>query len=145
MLARAAKRMAPSVRRLPRDHVRLEGVGTGFNRRAPTQNRLDARQEATMTQTAPNGADDLDETARKRIIRREIQQLGDGARERHPWLAHQDAIGAGLLLVSAAAILANAGLYGAGRLSAWLVLPLSAFFMSILHELEHDLLHRLYF
>jgi hypothetical protein len=98
-----------------------------------------------MTPTAPTGADDLDDTARTRIIRQEIQQLGDGARERHPWLAHQDAIGAGLLLVSAAAILANAALYGAGRLSAWLVVPLSAFFMSILHELEHDLLHRLYF
>jgi hypothetical protein len=98
-----------------------------------------------MTPTAPAGVDDLDDTARTRIIRREIQQLGDWARERHRWLAHQDAIGAGLLLVSAAAILANAVLYGSGRLSAWLVVPLSAFFMSILHELEHDLIHRLYF
>lgn len=95
-----------------------------------------------MTPSAPATPDDA---AHTRIIRQEIQRLGDCARARHPWLAHQDAIGAGLLLVSAATILANAVLYGTGRLSVWLVVPFSAFSMSILHELEHDLIHRLYF
>lgn len=101
---------------------------------APASNRLTVRE-----------VDDLDDAARTRIIRHEIQRLGERARGRHPWLAHQDAIAAGIFLVSAAAIVADAVLYGAGQLSAWLVVPLSAFFMSILHELEHDLIHRLYF
>src|SRR5207244_9752817 len=110
--------------------------------RAPRKCHGD-RQQATLMSSSI--ASPLDDTARTRIIRQEIRKLGDRARQRHPWLARQDAIGAGLFLVSAAAIVANAVLYGTGRLSALLVVPISAFWMSILHELEHDLIHRLYF
>jgi hypothetical protein len=94
---------------------------------------------------SPSAASPRDDTAHTRIIREEIRKLGDRARQRHRWLAHQDAIGAGVFLVSVTAILANAVLYGAGRMSALLVVPISAFWMSLLHELEHDLIHRLYF
>jgi len=80
-----------------------------------------------------------------RIIRREIQRLGDEIRARHPILAHQDAIGMTLLLGSAFGVLALGVAYGMGLLPAFVVLPASTVLLSILHELEHDLIHRLYF
>ena len=68
-----------------------------------------------------------------RIIRREIQALGDRVRITHPWLAHQDAIGTAIFAVSVLAIIAAACAYAYGVLPAYVVIPLSAFFMSLLH------------
>jgi fatty acid desaturase len=79
------------------------------------------------------------------IIRREIYEIGTRLRERHPWLAHQDAIGLTVFVASAVAVVAMAVAYGSGVAPAIVVIPASAFFMSLLHELEHDLIHRLYF
>jgi hypothetical protein len=71
--------------------------------------------------------------------------VSDDYRAQHPWLEHQDAIGFGIFSTSCLAILGLGFGYATGRLSAWWVMPLTAFFMSLLHELEHDLIHRLYF
>lgn len=94
-----------------------------------------------MARTEPDSVPPQDAA---RIIRREIQALGDRVRIEHPWLAHQDALGTAVFLVSIAAILAMATLYAYGLVPAYVVIPVSAFFMSLLHELEHDLIHRLY-
>jgi fatty acid desaturase len=83
--------------------------------------------------------------AAARIIRDEIQGLGHRMRQRHPWLAHQDAIGLTVFVAGAAAITAIAVAYACGVIPAVAAIPASAFFMSLLHELEHDLIHRLYF
>jgi fatty acid desaturase len=80
-----------------------------------------------------------------RIIRSELQRISEQARQRHPILAHQDAIGLTIFLASAAAISACTLAYAYDALPAWVVVVSSAFFMSLLHELEHDLIHRLYF
>ncbi|MFT3924447.1 MAG: fatty acid desaturase [Myxococcales bacterium] len=77
--------------------------------------------------------------------RREIQAIADAARARHGWLAHQDTIGLTIFLVSTGAVLGGAAAYAYGVLPAWLAVVSAAFFMSLLHELEHDLIHRLYF
>jgi hypothetical protein len=82
---------------------------------------------------------------RSRAIRGELAALSEQARQRHPILAHQDAIGLTVFVVSALAILAGALGFAYDALPAWLVVLTSAFFMSLLHELEHDLIHRLYF
>jgi fatty acid desaturase len=66
-------------------------------------------------------------------------------RERHAFLRHQDAIGAAIFSLSVGAIVLSAVLYVRGVLPAWAAVPVAAFFMSLLHELEHDLIHRLYF
>ncbi len=93
----------------------------------------------TLEKSAPQGTDP------SRTIRQEILRMGDAVRERHPLLHHQDAIGFGIFATSCAAIVALAVAYGAGVLPALVVVPAAAFFMSLLHEIEHDLIHRLYF
>ncbi len=64
---------------------------------------------------------------------------------RYPILKHQDAIGLTIHLVSAAGIVANAVLYFKGVLPGWLVFFANTILASLLHELEHDLIHSQYF
>jgi fatty acid desaturase len=82
---------------------------------------------------------------RSRTIRRELVRLSDEALERHPILAHSDVIGFAVLYGSMAAVVAAAVGYGLGVLPAWFVILSSALFLSFMHEIEHDLIHRLYF
>jgi fatty acid desaturase len=76
-----------------------------------------------------------------RAIREEERRL----RAEHRWLAHQDAIGAACFLGSLAAMAGLAWGWSAGSLPWWVVVPAMALPISILHELEHDLIHDLYF
>ena len=79
-------------------------------------------------------------------IRGRLIEVGDRWRARHPWLdAHQNAVGMVLFLVAAAGVLLDAWLYVAGVMPWWLCIPITAFWLSILHEIEHDLIHRMYF
>jgi fatty acid desaturase len=78
-------------------------------------------------------------------VRKALMQLSERLRMRHAWLGHQDAIGLGLLLGAAGGVVALGWAFASGGLPAWLIVPLCAVLMSILHELEHDLIHRLYF
>jgi len=80
-----------------------------------------------------------------RAIRRELQRLSDGLMRRHRVLQYQDTLGATMLVGSVAAILLTWGAYARGALPAWSTVVLCAFWGSLLHEIEHDLIHRLYF
>jgi len=81
-----------------------------------------------------------------KLVQQEILAIGDAFRARHPWLAtHTDAIGLGIFTASCTAIVAAAVGYGQGVLPAWATVLIAAFFMSLLHELEHDLIHFMYF
>ncbi len=84
---------------------------------------------------------------RSRIVRinTAIRAASRDLRQRHTWLRHQDAIGVALLCLSAAGMVGASMLYLTGRLPALLTVVLCAFAASIAHELEHDLIHRLYF
>lgn len=75
-----------------------------------------------------------------RAIREEERRL----RARHPWLKFQDTIGLGLFFTALAAMAGLAWGYVAGGLPWWIVVPAMALPVSILHELEHDLIHDLY-
>lgn len=87
-----------------------------------------------------------DGIARSKQVQKEILAIGDAFRARHPWIAaHQDAIGFGIFVLACAAIVANGLAYAHGLLPAWAAIPVAAFFMSLLHELEHDLIHYMYF
>lgn len=87
-----------------------------------------------------------EDAARSQRIRQGILEAGNALRARHPWLEkHQNAIGMGIFVVSSAAIVATAVAYFVGALPWWGVIPVAAFFMSLLHELEHDLIHSMYF
>src|SRR5689334_11628484 len=84
-------------------------------------------------------AEDADRIA---SVRSQLIHIGNEWRVRHPFIArHQDGIGMGIFLVSTAGVLADAALYAVGVLPWYVVVLLSAFWMSLLHELEHDLIH----
>lgn len=74
-------------------------------------------------------------------IREEERRL----RGEHRWLAHQDAIGVAWFLVSVAAMTGLALGFLTGALPWWATALAMTLPLSILHELEHDLIHDLYF
>jgi fatty acid desaturase len=86
-----------------------------------------------------------DDRQRARNIRVAVRASSRGVRERHPILRHQSAIGASILTMAVLGVLAGAVAYASGLAPWWVVLPVSAIFMSLAHEIEHDQIHRLYF
>ena len=78
-------------------------------------------------------------------IRQVVLARGDELRQRFPVLRHQDALGAGILAFALSGMLGSALLYVTGHLAWWACLLLNAFFASLTHELEHDLIHSMYF
>ncbi len=74
-----------------------------------------------------------------------IRQADAQLKERHPILLHQNAIGLTICLLSLLGMLASGYAYLVDLIPAWACILLSAFFASISHELEHDLIHHLYF
>lgn len=89
--------------------------------------------------------DDTKHRRQIRTINAFIRAEDERVRAAHPWLARQDALGAVCFFASLAAMGAVAALYLGGSLSAWVAIPLMALPLSILHEIEHDLIHGLYF
>lgn len=78
-------------------------------------------------------------------IREVVMAHGVELRQRFPLLQHQDALGAGILAFALAGMLGSAALYIGGDMAWWACLLLNAFFASLTHELEHDLIHSMYF
>ena len=82
---------------------------------------------------------------RSALIRQVVLAKGVELRERYPILKHQDALGAGILAFALAGMIGSAALYITGQMAWWVCLLLNAFFASLTHELEHDLIHSMYF
>ncbi|MBP5951978.1 fatty acid desaturase [Pseudomonas sp. P42] len=78
-------------------------------------------------------------------IRQVVLAKGIELRGRYPILKHQDALGAGILAFALAGMIGSAALYITGHMAWWVCLLLNAFFASLTHELEHDLIHSMYF
>ncbi|TAK79700.1 MAG: fatty acid desaturase [Aquabacterium sp.] len=78
-------------------------------------------------------------------IKQVVTEAGEQLRQRHPVLRHQNAIGAAILAFALAGMLGNAWLYAQGLLPAWAAIVAAAMFASLTHELEHDLIHWMYF
>jgi fatty acid desaturase len=66
-------------------------------------------------------------------------------RNKYAFLKAQDSIGLLILLLSLAGMIGCAVLYYYMLIPAWLCIIVATFFASISHELEHDLIHKLYF
>lgn len=81
---------------------------------------------------------------RVRAIVRAIREEERRLRGQHRWLAHQDAIGTAVFVFSVTAMAGLAWGYLAAGLAWWVTVPLMALPISLLHELEHDLIHDLY-
>ena len=87
----------------------------------------------------------LNAAQRSAHIREVVLAKGGELRERYPILKHQDALGAGILAFALAGMIGSAALYMTGHMAWWACLLLNAFFASLTHELEHDLIHSMYF
>ncbi|WP_223530023.1 fatty acid desaturase [Pseudomonas sp. GL-R-19] len=87
----------------------------------------------------------LNASQRSAHIREVVLAKGVELRERYPILMHQDAMGAGILTFALAGMVGSAALYMTGHMAWWACLLLNAFFASLTHELEHDLIHSMYF
>lgn len=74
-------------------------------------------------------------------IRNEDAQL----KYTYPILNHQNAIGLIICLTALAGMIGTGAAYIYGFIPAWLCIVMATIFASISHELEHDLIHRLYF
>ena len=80
-----------------------------------------------------------------RTIREAIAAADADLVARQPWLGRVDAVALALFLGAWVWMGAAAALWGLGGLPGWATVPLIALGLSVLHELEHDLIHRLYF
>jgi fatty acid desaturase len=87
-----------------------------------------------------------EDAARSHRIRQGILEAGNALRARHPWLEkNQNTIGMAIFWVSITGILGSAWAYYTGAFAWYVAIPVAAFWMSLLHELEHDLIHMMYF
>jgi len=89
--------------------------------------------------------DTLSEHDKIDLIRKIIRHRGNELREKYPILKQQNFIGMSILILAVSGVLISGWAYWRGHISAWLCIPLVAFFTSFLHELEHDLIHWQYF
>jgi hypothetical protein len=101
--------------------------------------------------TRPSSPNELPVAARRedreRIgrINSAIRAASRDLRDRYPFLRHQDAIGLGLLLASVGVAVAAGAAYLTGLMPGWATIVLVALGTSIVHEIEHDLIHLMYF
>lgn len=95
-----------------------------------------------MTSLDPARMSDAEKTAH---IKRVVTQAGADLRARHPWLKHQDAIGVTIMALSLAGMIGSGVLYYLDLIAWYVCVPLVAIFASFIHELEHDLIHLMYF
>lgn len=86
-----------------------------------------------------------DERRSIKIIQDTIRARGKELREQYPILKQQNAIGMAIFLFAVSGVAASAWAYLSGYLTAWVTISLVAIFTSLLHELEHDLIHIMYF
>lgn len=78
-------------------------------------------------------------------IKQVVLQASEDLRRRYPVLKHQDAIGATIMAVSLLGMIGSGTLYVLGMIPWWVCVPVTAIFASFIHELEHDLIHLMYF
>lgn len=106
--------------------------------------RITQQENGSMDGTSAS-PQQMNAQQRSAHIREVVLAEGVRLRQRHPWLLHQDALGAGILAIALLGMLGSAALYISGHLAWWACLLLNAFFASLTHELEHDLIHSMYF
>lgn len=98
---------------------------------------------AAIVRKRPSSAPGDDEQTRR--IKAAIRARGIELRRRYPLLRRQNEIGLVLQLLAFGGMVTGACLYAAGVLPAWAAIASAAFLASIAHEIEHDLIHKLYY
>jgi fatty acid desaturase len=98
-----------------------------------------------MTVTLSTYAHNSDAVRIGREIYRGIKQCDLAIRQKYSFLYHQDLIGALIFTSSSLLMFLLSYAYLSSYISAISAIVLIAFSISILHELEHDIIHNLYF
>lgn len=101
-----------------------------------------------MTQpnaTAPLNPATMTDAQKSDYIRKNVMAAGDAVRARHPWLKYQNTIGVSIMVFALLGMIGSGALYLTGVIAWWICVPLTAIFASLIHELEHDLIHQMYF
>ena len=80
-----------------------------------------------------------------KAIRETIRSEEERLRKQHTWLQHQNLIGLTIFVLSLISCAVTATLYFKNIITWYVTVPLIAISVSFLHELEHDLIHNLYF
>lgn len=78
-------------------------------------------------------------------IRRVIHTEDKRIRQKYDWLKYQNEIGMAWFIGSLLEMSVVGYAYAVGALAWYWTIPLMAFGLSILHELEHDVIHELYY
>lgn len=94
-----------------------------------------------LSSAALNSSD----SQRIKNIQSAIRQKDADLKNQFSIFQHQDALGLFFCLLALVGMIATGAAYIADIIPAWLAIIVSCFFASISHEIEHDLIHRLYF
>ncbi len=78
-------------------------------------------------------------------IRREISASYQELKLKYPVLKYQNAIGLLIFILSVSISLVMGYLWYINVVPAWVLIVVNAFLFGVLHELEHDLIHLMYF
>lgn len=78
-------------------------------------------------------------------IRKEINASYAKMKKAYPIFNYQNTLGLFIFLGSLAVIGLTSYYWYQGKVDTWLMIVINAFFMGVLHEIEHDLIHWLYF
>lgn len=92
-----------------------------------------------------NPTQQLTDAQRIARIKQVVEQAGDDIRRKYPILKYQDAISVTIMTVSLLGMIGSGLLYVEGIIPWWVCVPITAIFASFIHELEHDLIHFMYF
>lgn len=82
---------------------------------------------------------------RTSIIRREINNIYTQLKASYTVLKYQNTLGLLIFIASILIIGFTSYFWYKGDVDTWLMIIVNAFFMGVLHEIEHDLIHWLYF
>ena len=76
-------------------------------------------------------------------ITQKITQHSNELRKKYRLLGYQNVIGASVMTLSVTGMIIMGTLYIKGIIPAWLCIVTNALLTSLIHELEHDMIHRL--
>lgn len=74
-----------------------------------------------------------------------IKAADKDLRQRFPILKNQSALGVAFFVAAAGVVITSSVLYVTGILPGWACIIINAVFLAVIREIEHDLIHNLYF